>query len=229
MKFKPLHDFLSLLYPDLCVVCSENLQGHEAHVCSSCLNSLPKTNFHQVPNNLLEQRLWGKVNFHRATAFFYFHKGSPFQKILHSLKYKGKKEVGETLGKHAAVELSTSEEFTSIDMIIPVPLHPNRIKTRGYNQSEWIAKGISEILDKPLDNSLIRTKDTKSQTRKSVYDRYKNTDGIFHLTNSDSLVNKHILLVDDVMTTGATFEACIQALSHVEGIKISAFALAMAT
>ncbi len=226
-----LHRILvDLLYPNLCDACSENLRNQEVHICTACLCSLPKTNYHLMPNNLLEQRLWGKVNFHRATAFFHFHKGSPLQKILYSLKYKGKKEIGEFLGKHAATDISASETFASIDLIIPVPLHPNRLKTRGYNQSEWIAKGISSLLNKPLDtSSLVRKTDTKSQTRKNTFDRYINTEGIFALQTADCLVNKHVLLVDDVMTTGSTIEACIQTLNQVEGIKISIFALAMAT
>lgn len=223
------HHLLGLFYPNLCGVCNENLESEEEHLCSSCLCSLPKTNFHLSPNNLMEQRLWGKVNFHRATAFFHFQKGSPLQKILYSLKYKGDKEIGEYLGKLAATDLIQSADFQSIDCILPVPLHPNRLKTRGYNQSECIAKGISTIINQPLDNSnLKRITDTRSQTRKNVYDRYVNTEGIFELDSNSNLKNKHVLLVDDVMTTGSTIESCIHTLNRVEGITVSIFTLAIA-
>jgi ComF family protein len=229
MKFNPFVDLFNLFYPDLCLVCGANLLRSEQHICVSCLYGIPKTNFHLLHDNLIEKRFWGKVPVSRSTAFFFFQKGSPFQKLLHCLKYKGNKEIGEILGKYAAVDLLESPDFTSIDVIIPVPLHPQKYKQRGYNQSEWIGKGLSVILDKPQDTtSLVRVRENTTQTKKTVYERYENTDGIFELSDKTTLIGKHVLLVDDVLTTGSTLEACIKALLGIEGIQISIFALAIA-
>ena len=229
MKLNPFVDLLNLMFPNLCIVCGENLLHNEQHLCLSCLHNIPRTNFHLVLDNPIEKRFWGKVPIKRATAFFFFQKGSPFQKLLHCLKYKGNKEVGKILGKFAASDLFDSAEFQSIDLIIPVPLHPKKLKKRGYNQSEWIGIGLSEILGKPQDTiSLIRVRENTTQTKKSVFERYENTEGIFELSNKTSLIGKHILLVDDVLTTGSTLEACIRSLLQIEGVNVSVFTLAMA-
>jgi len=229
MKFNPFVDLFNLLFPDLCVVCGENLVRNEHHICMTCLHSIPKTNYHLISDNPIEKRFWGKVQTFRGTAFFFFQKGSPFQKLLHALKYKGNKEIGEVLGKYAASDLLDSPDFNAIDVIIPVPLHPQKFKTRGYNQSEWIAQGLSVVLEKPIDTTtLIRNRENTTQTKKSVYQRYENTEGIFEITDKNLLTGKHILLVDDVLTTGSTLEACIQALLVVDNVRISVFTLAVA-
>ena len=229
MKFNPFVDFIDLMFPNLCVVCGNNLQKNEHQLCLSCLVDIPRTNYHLIEENPIEKRFWGKVPVYRATSYFFFQKGSSFQKLLHILKYKGNNEIGLIMGKYAAVDLLDAPDFASIDLIIPVPLHPKKQKLRGYNQSEWIGKGISVILNKPQDTStLIRVKENPSQTRKSVYERFENTEGIFKLSDSTILEGKHVLLVDDVLTTGSTLEACILALLETEGIKISVFTLAVA-
>lgn len=229
MKSNPIQDFFNLMYPNLCLVCGENLLKNEQCLCLTCLHEIPKTNFHLIPDNPIDKRFWGKTSIHRCTAFFFFQKGSPFQKILHALKYKDNKEVGEILGKYAASDLLDSIDFASVDVIIPVPLHPKKFQTRGYNQSEWIGKGLSIVLDKPQDiTTLIRLKENTTQTKKSVFERYENTEGIFELKDKSSLVGKHILLVDDVLTTGSTLEACIKALLAIKDVKISVFTLAVA-
>jgi ComF family protein len=149
--------------------------------------------------------------------------------LLHSLKYKGNKEIGQLLGRYAAVDLLDSVDFTSIDVVIPVPLHPKKYKVRGYNQSEWIGKGLSEILEVPQDTiTLYRIRENTTQTKKTVFERYENTEGIFELSDSTSLAGKHVLLVDDVLTTGSTLEACVRVLLEIEGIKVSVFTLAVA-
>ncbi len=229
MKHNPMVDFFNLLFPDLCTVCGENLNRGEQHICLTCLYSIPKTNYHLLPENPIEKRFWGKVPIFRGTAFFFFHKGSPFQKLLHSLKYKGNKEIGEVLGRYAAADLSESVDFTTVDVIIPVPLHPGKFKKRGYNQSEWIAKGLSSVLGKPYDTTtLCRLRETETQTKKSVFERYENTADIFGLLDKNALSGKHVLLVDDVLTTGSTLEGCVKILLACEGIKVSVFALAVA-
>jgi ComF family protein len=229
MRLYPFHHFLSLLYPTVCLICGENLNSNENQLCLHCLHNLPRTDFHLQANNPLEKRFWGKVPVHKATAFLHFQKGSPYQKLLHQLKYKNNPEIGTILAKYAATEWSENNTFADADVIIPVPLHPKRLKMRGYNQSEMIAKGIVEILQRPLDTStLIRITENETQTKKAVYDRYKNTLGIFDIADTESHKNKHILLVDDVLTTGSTLEACITVLRKIEGVEISVFALAMA-
>jgi len=228
-KFNPVADFFNLMYPDLCLVCGENLIKNEHHLCLACLHAIPKTNYHLVADNPIEKRFWGKVPICRGTAFFFFQKGSPFQKLLHHLKYKGNKEIGKVLGKYAAADLLESPDFASVDVIIPVPLHPNKYKKRGYNQSEWIGKGLSEIFGKPQDTtSLLRVQENATQTKKSVFERFENTAGIFELKDNTTLAGKHVLLVDDVLTTGSTLEACIRALLATEGIKVSIFTVAVA-
>ena len=228
-KLHPVTDFFNLLYPDLCVVCGENLLKNEQYICLSCLNDIPKTNYHLLADNPIEKRFWGKVPIFRATAFFYFQKGSSFQKLMHALKYKGNKEIGEKIGKYAAIDLLESIDFKSIDVIIPVPLHPSKYKKRGYNQSEWIGKGLSEILEKPQNTTtLIRKRENTTQTKKSVFERFENTEGIFDCSDKTTLIGKHVLLIDDVLTTGSTLEACIQALLQIKGIKVSIFTLAVA-
>lgn len=229
MKSQPLTDFFNLLFPDLCVVCGENLLKNEQHICFTCLHAIPKTNYHLLTDNPIEKRFWGKIPVFRGTAFFFFQKGSPFQKLLHALKYKGNKEIGEVLGKYAAADLLDSADFASVDVIVPVPLHPKRYKKRGYNQSECIAKGLSTILGKPQDTTTLhRVRENTTQTKKSVYERFENTEGIFELLDKNTFSGKHILLVDDVLTTGSTLEACIQVLLLSEDIKISIFTLAAA-
>jgi ComF family protein len=229
MKFNPFRDFINLLFPDLCIVCNENLQKNKQHICVNCLYGIPKTNFHLLIDNPIEKRFWGKVPVFRGTAFFYFQKGSPFQKLLHTLKYKGNKEIGEVLGKYAAADLLDSPDFRNVDVIIPVPLHPKRYKKRGYNQSEWIAKGLSEVLNIPQDTiTLRRVRENTTQTKKSVFERYENTEGIFGLLDKNTLSGKHVLLVDDVLTTGSTLEACVNELLKSNNVKVSIFTLAVA-
>lgn len=229
MKTKLLDNLLNLMFPNLCLVCGENLIGNEQQICISCIYNIPKTNYHLKKDNPMDKKFWGKVPINACTAYFYFQKGSPYQKVIHSIKYRNNTEVGEILGKYAALDLLESVNFKNIDVIIPVPLHPQKFKSRGYNQSECIGKGLSTILEKPQNTtSLIRVKENTTQTKKNVFERYENTEGIFELAEKESLIGKHVLIIDDVLTTGSTIEACIKVLIKIEGIKISVFTLAVA-
>ncbi len=222
-------DLLNLVYPNLCIVCGESLVRGEKQICLACLHHIPKTNYHLETDNTVEKRFWGKVPIYRATAFFHFYKGSPFQKLLHELKYRGNRKIGEIAAMYAASDLLDSPDFCSVDVIVPVPLHPRKYAKRGYNQSEWIARGLALVLQKPIDTkNLIRIRENTSQTRKSVFDRYKNTQGIFYLKDKTAFKGKHVLLVDDVLTTGSTLEACMIPLFETDYIKISVFTLAIA-
>ncbi|MDD3079863.1 MAG: phosphoribosyltransferase family protein [Paludibacter sp.] len=230
MNFKSiLSDFIGLFYPDVCIICGNTLNSSEQHLCLECLNRMPRTGYHKIKNNLLEKRFWGKADIFRGTALFHFQKGSPFQKMLHELKYKGNQELGEYLGRLAAVEIITVPDFQNIDFIVPIPLHPNKYAKRGYNQSECIAKGISAILNKPVESTnLIRVVETATQTRKNVFERYENVSEIFKINEIKLFQNKHLLVVDDVLTTGSTIESAVSTLKKCEQVKISVLTLAIA-
>lgn len=220
---------LNLLFPHLCITCNANLISGETHICTHCLSEIPKTNYHSTSHNEVEKRFWGKIPIEYASSYFFFDKGSKYQHLLHELKYKGNKEIGEYLGKLAAADLLQSNMINDIDIIVPVPLHPKKELKRGYNQSEWIGKGMSAILNKPLSvGNLIRVTENTTQTQKSVFERFENTQGIFKVNNTQTLAHKHILLIDDVLTTGSTLEASARPLLECEGVKISVFTLAVA-
>ena len=201
---------------------------HESHLCDLCLFHLPRTNFEKDLNNPVAQLFWGRVFIELATSFFFYSKGSKYQHILHELKYKGKKEIGFEIGKIFGKEIMNSE-FSDVDLIVPIPLHPSRERKRGYNQAEWIAMGLAEAMGKPLENkSILRITSSSTQTKKGRYDRWTNVEGIFRTRLPEKLVNKHILLVDDVVTTGATLEACATAILSIPETKVSIATLAVA-
>jgi len=223
-----LRDFTALFYPNLCIGCERSLYRDEKHLCLNCLTQLPRTNYHQIEENVIEKRFYGRAEIQYASTFLYFEKEIITQKLLHGIKYRGKKELGEQLGALFGSQLANSR-FNEADMIIPVPLHPNKLRVRGYNQSEWIAKGIAKTMQKPLVNNVLkRIIENPTQTSKGVYERWENTTGIFESENTDLIENKHLLLVDDVLTTGSTLEACIIPLKKIQGVKISIAALAAA-
>ncbi|MCB2196881.1 MAG: ComF family protein [Bacteroidetes bacterium] len=221
-------DFVNLFFPNLCVVCNHHLVNQEELICTKCLYNLPKTNFHKTIDNPVSQLFWGRTKVEYATAYFTFNKGSKYQHMMHKFKYHGNKEIGYVLGRSFGNQIRSSV-FSEIDVIIPVPLHKSKLKKRGYNQSEWIGKGLSEALQKPLDTkSFIRAVATETQTRKSRFERWKNVENIFKITSTDSLEGKHILIVDDVVTTGSTLEACANVLLELDGVKVSIATLAVA-
>lgn len=224
-----LYSFISLLFPRCCVVCGRSLAKGEECICAMCNINLPRTNYHLQKDNQVEQLFWGKIPLERATSFFFYRKGSDFRQILHQLKYGGQKEIGAIMGRYMASELTVSGFFEGIDVIIPVPLHKRKQRIRGYNQSEWIARGISTVTGIRIDTEVIvRRKHTDTQTRKSTFERWENVDGIFELHHAESLKGKHLLVVDDVLTTGATTVACASRLVEIEGVRISVLTLAVA-
>ena len=224
------HSFWSLLFPRCCVVCGSPLSRGEECLCTCCNINLPRTGFHLRKDNPVECLFWGRIpGLKRASSFLFFRKGCDFRRILHLLKYGGYKELGEVMGRYMAAELSSGEFFDGVDMIIPVPLHRKKQKLRGYNQSEWIARGIASVTGIPLcAECMIREKNTETQTRKSTFERWENVEGIFRLCDTVHFEGKHVLLVDDVLTTGATTVACASAFARVSGIRISVLTLAVA-
>lgn len=232
MKFllNIITDFIGLFFPNVCYSCNATLLKSEEIICTKCLAELPRTNFHKEKDNPVSQLFWGKIEIHAATTFYYFKKGSKFQDLIHHLKYHGKKEIGYILGKHLGFEMKSSELFADIDFVVPVPLHPKKEKKRGYNQSEWIASGIAEALGvKTETKTVFRNIETETQTKKNRLERWKNVESIFELRDIKIFENKHILLVDDVITTGATIEACANSIKQKCNVRISIAALAVAS
>lgn len=220
---------LELFYPRLCCVCGQKLISSEQFVCLQCLFHLPRTNYHNSPENRMEMLFYGRIKIERAAAYFEFKKGSPYQKILHQLKYKGMKELGEFMGAQFASQLIDTIFIQPVDLICPVPLHPRKERKRGYNQSYHLAKGLSSQLNLPIENgALIRKKFSSTQTKKNRYERWKNVEDIFEVKNPNAFEGKHVLLVDDVVTTGATLEACAQTILNLCKARISILTLAIA-
>jgi len=222
-------DFVSLLFPELCQACGESLVTGENLLCINCRYNLPFTDFHLKADNMVAQQFWGKINLEAAYAMCYFTKGGKMQHLMHQFKYKGIQNIGNLLGNIAAEQLIKNPVFNSADIIIPVPLHKSRLRKRGYNQSACFAAGLSEKMDIPVDeDNLVRVRATETQTHRSRFSRFENMQEVFALTNPDTLINKHILLVDDVVTTGSTLEACGTELLKVEGLKLSIATIACA-
>ena len=229
MTMKWINDLKELLFPRYCKVCKRRLMHSEQHLCIHCLLELPRTHYEREPNNLLMQHFMEWPEVLRATAYFYYYKEGKYSTLIHHLKYKDHPEVGTYLGRIAATELKASGFFDGIDLIIPVPLSKERYRKRGYNQCDYISKGISEVTSIDMCTSSIeRIVNTDTQTAKGRMDRWKNAEGIFRVKDDTTLKGKHILLVDDVATTGATLHACISALLTVPGVRVSVFALTKA-
>lgn len=223
-------DLFSLFFPNLCLGCGEHLVKGEETICSICHFHLPKTYFHNDPDNPLNKVFWGRVNLEAVAAYVYFQKGSTVQSLLHQLKYKNKPGIGTRLGKWYGNDLIYAEVFKEVELIIPVPLHPKKERKRGYNQSLAFAEGLASVMPAKLESGcLYRKVNTKTQTRKSRYDRWENVENIFAVKNPGKIRGRHVLLVDDVLTTGATIEACAQALLEVPGVKVSVATIAFAS
>ena len=222
-------DVIELLFPSICNACGTHLFYGEKEICIKCLRDLPFTDFHLYADNPVAKQLWGRLPNTNAMAMLYFRKGTKVQNLMHSLKYKNKTEVGVRLGNLLGEKLKASELYNHIDLIIPVPLHLSKQRLRGYNQSEKIASGIAEVLDvKFSEGHLFRTKSTETQTKKARYTRFENMQSVFDVKHEEELENLHILLVEDVITTGATLEACGNTLLNTSIKKLSIAAIAFA-
>lgn len=219
--------FVHVLMPNLCRSCDNALYEHEHIICLECLYHLPVTDFHLDKNNESAKQLWGKVDFQFASSMLYLNKSSRVERLVHRLKFKGFSEIGEYLGAMYASELKNIQP--QFDYIIPVPIHSSKLRTRGYNQAECFAIGLSKGLSIPVLNGvLIRTINSQSQTTQARLERYDNVEHVFELTTEKYLLNnKHILIVDDVLTTGATLSVVGNVLIK-EGAKVSFVTLARA-
>lgn len=213
---------LQLAFPHVCEGCgTDNLQA-EHLLCLRCLSSLPETNFHLHRDNPIEKIFWGRIPVSYATAQYYFTKESMMQHLMHQLKYKGNKEVGIYMGKLMGWAIAGSNLFSSLDALIPLPLHKSKEHKRGYNQAAVLCEGIASVLNKPvLKNVIVRPEQTETQTKKGRIQRWQNMEGKFAITDTAAIDNKHVLLVDDVITTGATLEACGRAILKAKNVQLS--------
>lgn len=225
---KPWDAILDLVYPNLCVLCeTETVPTHEL-LCAICESKISTTQLHRLPENECTRRVQSVIPY-RAAAMYRFYPGGLVQQIIHNIKYRDRPQVAVRIGRKYAQVIQSEEWVQTIDVIIPVPLHVVRLRKRGYNQSERFACGIAEVLKLPTrSKQLYRTRPTDTQTSKGREERLDNMQGAFDLQRPELLRDKHILLVDDVLTTGATIEACLSVMSSIEGTKLSFLTMAIA-
>ena len=222
---KWISDLLDLILPRYCAACGSILSSSEKDLCLNCLYQLPR--IEPVHAAEIEKLFWGIIPVEKATSYIYYRKGSPYNNLLHLIKYKNHPEIAERLAAAAATELITEGFFNGIDIIIPLPLSKKKERKRGYNQCDYIARGLSRISGIPvIKKAVARTVANETQTHKNREERWKNVEGIFAVTNHEALQGKHALIVDDVLTTGATIAACAKSITELPNTKVSLFTLA---
>ena len=221
---KWISDLLDFIFPRHCIVCGEILSSGEKDICVNCLVSLPLIDEQRRAE--IEKVFWGIVQVERAVSYIYYRKGSPYNRLLYYLKYKERPEVGVRLAVAAAKELAPTGFFDGVELIVPLPLSRKKLRRRGYNQCDYIARGISEVAGVPVVKDCVqRTVANETQTHKNRDERWRNVQGIFAVTNVEALRGRHVLLVDDVLTTGATLASCAATLVAA-GCRVSLFTLA---
>lgn len=226
--FDWFNNIKTLLFPKNCAACGNGLAHGEDMICVKCLYKLPRTNFHQVKYNPVYQKFEGRMQVHSAFSFLFFHKGNLSQILLHQLKYKGRQDFGERLGALFGKDLK-DDGYSPPDMLIPLPLHPARMAHRGYNQCDSIARGMQKHLSVKVGYDVVkRVVANPSQTRKTRYDRWMNVEHIFEVTEPQAVYGQHILILDDVITTGSTLEACGTSILKAGAREISIATIATA-
>jgi ComF family protein len=228
MLFKDALDSLThLFFPHICAGCGSDILGKEQLLCVSCNRRLPLTNYHKYADNPVEKTFWGRIPVTNAMSYLYFNKNSIVQQLMHQFKYKGNQDIGIYFGRKMGVAIQESDRLQPPDFLVPLPLHHLRQRKRGYNQAEVLCRGMSESLGIPvLEKAVTRESRTETQTHKNRESRWQNMDGRFTLKDPEALINKHIVLVDDVITTGATLEACGHELRKASGLVLSIATLA---
>ncbi|HAP01398.1 MAG TPA: hypothetical protein DCQ93_05670 [Bacteroidetes bacterium] len=222
-------DMLFLFFPEVCAACERSLVSHEQILCTTCKFKLPRTGFHNWDDNFMMKHFWGRVDLKAAYSFLYFSKETKVQRLLHLLKYKGRPEIGNYIGDLYGSELKNDGAVDHIDFIIPVPLHPTKEEARGYNQALKFAEGISEATGIPVRHDfLVRGTISETQAKKSRFERWRNVKDKFFSKNENKWRGKNILLVDDVMTTGSTLEACCRGLLDKCEVNITVATIAVA-
>jgi ComF family protein len=227
MLAKPLHPLLHLFLPHHCAGCDSDIISRQQVLCMHCIDRLPLTNFHMHANNPVEKIFWGRIAVTCAASYLYFSKDSLLQRIVHHLKYKGNKELGLFIGRKMGEALLQTNRFNDIDVIVPLPLFAARERKRGYNQALVLCHGMAEIFNRPVLHQVISRRSlSETQTHKNRIERWQNMQGKFGLQQPGAIAGKHILLVDDVITTGATLEACGQELLTAAGTRLSIMTMA---
>lgn len=220
---------LHLIYPNLCVGCEAAMPSHQSCFCFACQRRLESTDMHLNLENEFTDRFWGRLQIESGAAMYYFHRKSPIQRALHQLKYKNQADVGVRIGRRYGYLLAQSPHFQGLEAIVPVPLHPQKERLRGYNQSAMLAAGLADSLNIPVFREvLVRQRSSDSQTRKKRMERFDNVNEVFAIRRPERIQGRHLLLVDDVLTTGATLEACGAVLLEVPGIRLSMATIAIA-
>ncbi|GAA4889125.1 ComF family protein [Flaviramulus aquimarinus] len=224
-----LKSIKNLFFPKVCHACHNLLNDNEDTICMDCRHDLPVTNFHFDDTDSIAKALYGRAKIENGTALFRFEKKGNVQQLIHNLKYRGHENIGFLLGNWLGGELKSVEKYNTIDIVIPVPLHKKKLKTRGYNQVALFGQQIAKAIHADyIDDVLLKVTNTKSQSKKGRIARWVNSEELFTIQNTSSIENKHILLVDDIITTGATLEACISVLNEAKHIKISIATMAIA-
>lgn len=224
---KTIRSITNLFFPRLCTGCGNDLYGDEEAICLRCIDNLPVTNFHLHANNPVEKIFWGRLPVTCATSYLYFTKDSLLQHLLHEFKYKGNREIGYYFGRCMGKSYRLSNRFDHVDALLPLPLHPRKEKKRGYNQATILCNGIADVMQIPvLKNVVAKPISTETQTHKNRITRWQNMEGKFVVNGAHLAAHKHILLVDDVVTTGATLESCGHELLRVDGLRLSIGTLA---
>lgn len=224
-----LKSLANLFFPKVCYACLNHLNDNEDTICTNCRHDLPVTNFHFDNNKAIEKALYGRAKIENGTALLRFEKQGLVQQLIHGLKYKGYENIGFILGNWLGAELKETGNYNDVDIVIPVPLHKKKLKSRGYNQVEKFGQQIAKALSaKYVDDVLIKVTNNKSQSTKKRLARWNNNEELFTIQNKTKIENKHILIVDDIITTGATLEACIFVLHLAKNIKISIATMAIA-
>ncbi|MCW2118327.1 ComF family protein [Flavobacterium sp. 7A] len=224
-----LKSILNLFFPPICTGCKNLLLPNEKIICTVCRHEIPVTNHHLLHENEAMGKFYGRIDLQHASALFYFHKKGIVQELIHNLKYRGHQEIGVLIGEWYLMDLKKIKALDTVDFIIPVPIHPKKRRSRGYNQVSSFAETLSKGLQIECKNDiLIRTKYTKTQSKKNLLGRSEAIQNAFDVTFSEQHHHKHFILVDDVLTTGATLEACCRAMQKIPGTKISIVCMAIA-
>lgn len=219
-----------LFFPHLCSCCGTDVLHKDTLLCAPCLHQLPTTGFLQLPNNVMEVLFWGRIPIVGAGAAFYYTKQSAMQHLIKEVKYRNNPQMGKFLGRLLGYELQKTHRFDGVDALVPLPLNDKKEAQRGYNQAMMICEGLSEVWQKPIiGNAVAREQFTESQTTYNRVERWQNMEGVFNITQPEALVGKHIALIDDIVTTGATLEACGREITKVSGTKLSIISVAYTT
>ena len=228
--YRALQNLVGLFYPNVCFSCYQNLTIGKSPICLVCQHQLPKTDQYQFKENAFTERFWGRIDLHTGASYYQYSKSGKVRKLIHELKYNNKPQIGRYIGEQFGAQLKQAIWYKEVEVIVPIPLHPKKKHLRGYNQSEVFANGLSHSMQIPVNlKSLKRKVHSDSQTSKSRLERFANVSSAFYLAQKQHLTNKHVLLVDDVMTTGATLEACGQLLfkeGNIKSLSLATIAIA---